>query len=67
MEAVMSAARGHIVRTPTKDEPYKVVLEHDDGTHTEFPAGTMKEGEALIRAQTPAPAERDKLRDRPGK
>ena len=65
MEAMMSATRGHIVQTPTKDEPYKVVLEHEDGADTEFPAATIKEGEALIRDQTPTPAERDKSRDRP--
>jgi hypothetical protein len=61
----MSATRGHIVQTPTKDEPYKVVLEHDDGPDTECPAATIREGEALIRDQTPSPAERDKSRDRP--
>ena len=59
----MSATRGHIVQTRTKDEPYKVIMEHEDGTVTETPAATIKEGEALIRDQTPTPAERDKSRE----
>jgi hypothetical protein len=66
MEAVVpSASRGHIVQTPTKEQPYKVVLEHENSPDTEHAVGTVREGESLIRDQTPAPAPRDRSADRP--
>ena len=60
----MVATRGRIVQTPTKGKPYKVVLEHEDGKDTEEPVTTMREGEALIKEETPTPPKRDKLYDR---
>jgi hypothetical protein len=62
---MMAATRGRIVQTPTEKKPYKVVLEHEGGTDTERPVSTMREGEALIRLETPAPPARDTARDRP--
>jgi hypothetical protein len=61
----MAATRGRIVQTPTKAMAYKVVLEHDGALDTEHPVSTMREGEALIRLETPTPPERDASRDRP--
>jgi hypothetical protein len=61
----MAATRGRIVRTPAKARPYKVVLEHEGAPDTEAPVSTMREGEALIRLETPAPPTRSTLRDRP--
>ena len=63
-EAIMSAKRGHVVQTPTQNEPYKVVLEHEQGPDTEHPVSSIREGEALIRDQTPPPPKRDTSRDR---
>lgn len=65
LEAVMSAKKGRVVRTPTEAEPYKVVLEHEVGKDTEHAVSTIREGEALIRSETPAPPERDSSYDRP--
>ena len=42
--------RSRVVITPLAEMPYKVVLEHQDGTHTEQPVATICEGEALIRS-----------------
>jgi hypothetical protein len=61
----VAATRGRVVQTPTKDKPYKVVLEHDDSPDTEQGVNTMREGEALIRKGTPRPPRRDTSRDRP--
>jgi hypothetical protein len=61
----MMATRGRIVQTPTKEKPYKVVLEHEGGPDTEEPVSTMREGEALIRLETPALPPRNTSRDRP--
>ncbi|WP_375428927.1 hypothetical protein [uncultured Sphingomonas sp.] len=61
----MATTRGRIVQTPLKKKPYKVVLEHGGGTDTEEGVETMREGEALIREEMPAPPERDTSRDRP--
>jgi hypothetical protein len=63
----MTATRGRVVQTPTRDKPYKVVLEHEGGADTEHMVTTMREGEALIRRETPTPAPRDTSRDRPTK
>jgi hypothetical protein len=60
----MLATRGHIVRTPRAEQPYKAVLEHETGPNTEHPVSTMREGEAYIRDETPAPAGRDTSGDR---
>lgn len=61
----MVATRGRIVQTPTKEKPYKVVLEHDGAIDTEHSVSTMREGEALIRLETPSPPARNTSRDRP--
>jgi hypothetical protein len=61
----MSATRGHVVKTPAKKEPYKVVLEHEIGPDTDEPVSSVREGEKLIRQETPIPPERDTTRDRP--
>jgi hypothetical protein len=65
MEASMAATRGRIVKTPTKGKPYEVVLEHSGSADTAQGVATMREGEALIREETPTPAERDTSRDQP--
>jgi hypothetical protein len=59
----MAANRGHIVLTPKKGKPYKVVLEHEQGENTEHPVSTMREGEAFISEHTPPAPERDTSRD----
>ena len=61
----MVATRGRIVQTPTGKKPYKVVLEHDDAPDTEQSVATMREGEDLIKKETPTPPRRSTLRDRP--
>lgn len=61
----MAATSGRIVKTPTKEKPYKVVLEHSGSADTDQGVETMREGEALIREETPTPAERDTSRDQP--
>ncbi len=44
---------GHIVVTPNEAEPYKLVLEHEDGSVEERPVSSIKEGEAFIRDHIP--------------
>jgi hypothetical protein len=58
------ATGGYVVSTRETDEPYKVVLEHGHGSNTEHPVATMREGEALIKQETPEPQERNTLLDR---
>ena len=60
----MSATAGRIVQTPGCDLPYKVVLTHHDCDESEHVFGTMREGEAFIRRNTPLPAARCTLFDR---
>lgn len=62
----MAANSGRIVQTPTKKKPYKVVLEHEGSVDTEQGVETMREGEALIREETPTPPKPNTLLDRPG-
>lgn len=59
------ATRGHIVQTPKKKKPYKVILEHGAAPDTEHAVLTMREGEAMIKEETPTPPERDTSRDEP--
>ena len=61
----MAATRGRVVQTPTMAQPYKVVLEHENGVESEVSVATMREGEALIKRETPAVPERDRSRDEP--
>jgi hypothetical protein len=65
MEVTVAATRGHVVKAPSESEPYKVVLEHEDGKETEQLVPIVRDGEALIKQETPAPPERDTTRDRP--
>jgi hypothetical protein len=59
----MQAKSGHIVQTHEATKPYKVVLKHEDGEDTEQACATIREGEALIRRNTPTPPKRDASRD----
>ncbi|MDB5698505.1 MAG: hypothetical protein JWN69_1309 [Alphaproteobacteria bacterium] len=59
----MTATRGRVVRTPTKQQPYKVILEHAHSEDTEHAVSTVREGENLIKAKTPRPPKRDRSRD----
>ncbi len=61
----MTATRGHVVQTPTKKKPYKVVLEHKGSADTEESVATMREGEKLIREATPTPPKPNTLLDQP--
>jgi hypothetical protein len=61
----MTAIRGRVVRTPTEAKPYKVVLEHEDGSETEHEVASVREGEALIKRETPQPEKRSELHDHP--
>ena len=61
----MTAISGRIVQTPTKKKPYKVVLKHEGSLDTEQDVETIREGEALIREETPTPPKRNTSRDRP--
>jgi hypothetical protein len=51
----MTIKRSRVVMTPGEELPYKVVLEHGDGC-TEHPVASIREGEALIRQNSPPPA-----------
>jgi hypothetical protein len=61
----MTAQHGWVVQTPAKEKPYKVILVEEGGSRTEHPVATMREGEALIRRETPTAAGRNTLRDAP--
>jgi hypothetical protein len=61
----MAATSGRIVKTPTKKKPYKVVLNHEGAADSEQAVETMREGEALIREETPTPPKPNTSRDRP--
>jgi len=61
----MTATRGRVVQTPTKKKPYKIILEHEGAPDTEQSVATMREGEAIIKDETPTPPERNRSRDEP--
>ena len=61
----MTATRGRVVQTPGAKEPYKVILEYEVGQDIEEAVRTVREGEDLIKEETPAPQKRDTSRDRP--
>lgn len=44
-------ARGVVVLTPDAEQPYKVVFRLGDRILSQRPVGTVREGEALIRAE----------------
>ena len=62
-EARVRAKSGHIVRTYDAKEPYKIVFKHEDGADSEQACATIREGEAIIRRNTPTPPKRDASRD----
>lgn len=45
----MRAAAGWIVQTRGRDQPYKVVLDYEQGRSEEVLVGSIREGEELIR------------------
>lgn len=57
----MHAKSGRIVQV--SHDIIKVVLTHEDGSETEHPCATMRDGEATIRRNTPTPPQRDASRD----
>lgn len=57
----MAVVCGRIVKTPGREKPYKVVLEHEREGISEFPVSTIREGEALIRENCVFRLERPKL------
>jgi hypothetical protein len=63
----MTIGCGRVVVTPNEPKPYKVVLEHDGGSFSEHPGGTVGEGEEMIKRSSPRPAisELNNLRDSP--
>jgi hypothetical protein len=67
-EVTMSIKRSRVVLTPGEELPYKVVLEHSDGC-SEYPVATIREGEALIRENSPPPppTKVEKLREWSGR
>jgi hypothetical protein len=63
----MRVTGGRVVLTPQQEQPYKVVLQHECGKQSEYPAATVKQGEALIRSrlQTPQQDQISSLRQTP--
>ena len=59
----MHAKSGYIVQTREAEEPYKVVFSHDDGPDTEQACRTIREGQAIIRRNTPTPPSQNTFRD----
>ena len=51
----MSATAGRVMRTPSAELPYTVILEHHLTKPTEHHFATMREAEAFIRRNTPVP------------
>jgi len=60
----MSASAGRVVRTPTTELAYKVILERPGAESTEHAFATMRECEAFVRRNTPVPPRISTLRDR---
>lgn len=56
---------GHLVLTSGESHPYKAVLTFEDGSITEKPFATSREGEAHIRHSTPRPTLRSDSRGGP--
>ncbi len=60
----MSIIGGRVVKTPSQNKPYKVVLEHDGATpDTEHPVDSIREGETLIREKSPSPPGPELMRE----
>jgi hypothetical protein len=62
-DAHLHATSGYIVQTHEASMPYKVVFNHVGKDDTEQPCATMREGEAIIRRNTPMPPKKDTLRE----
>jgi|tagenome__1003787_1003787.scaffolds.fasta_scaffold20978564_6 hypothetical protein len=60
----ITSSSGCVVSTPDSDLPYKAILTRLRGQHSEHPFATIREAEAFIRRNTPAPAARPTLYDR---
>jgi hypothetical protein len=60
----MSSRFGRIVRDPSAERPYRVILSHDEGPESQRAFATMREAEAFIRRNTPRPRARDTFWDR---
>jgi len=60
----MSSRFGRIVRDPAGQEPYKVILSHDQGAESERAFATMRDAEAFVRRNTPRPKARSTFWDR---
>lgn len=62
----MRVIGGRIVQAFDGEQPYKVVLDIEDGGSSEHPVSTIREGEALIRERcSPASPKRSKPCDAP--
>lgn len=62
----MSATAGRIIRSPSAELPYTVILQRHHNEATEHHFATMREAEAFIRRNTPVPrATLSALYDRP--
>jgi hypothetical protein len=59
----MHAKSGRIVQTPDAAHPYKVVFDHEDGSVTSQACATIREGQAIIRRNTPTPSPPNTLLD----
>jgi hypothetical protein len=57
------ARGGRVVITPGADYPYKVILDYPGSGQVELPVGSVRDGEALIRARTGAKSKRPGLRE----
>lgn len=57
------AKSGYIVQTRGAELPYKVVFHHEDGSDSEQPCATIREGEEIIRRHTPVPRPESTFRD----
>ena len=51
----MGTMGGHVVQTPDEAKPYKVVLDNSQGSKTEHPVSTIREGEEFIKENSPPP------------
>ena len=59
----MHAKSGYIVQTRGGAFPYKVVFDHEEGPDTSQGCATIREGQAIIRRNTPTPPSPNTLRD----
>lgn len=55
-EKHMRVRSGKVVITRSKTKPYKVVLLRDTQGKLEYPVGTIRQGEALIRSRLTTPS-----------